>query len=81
MVTAIEDISKAIQKYTTKQPIAGSIGADKTTSEIFNHAELPNDVKDRYLDKGNPQILMNGDTMKKSILEYLTPRILPETKL
>ena len=64
VVTTIEDISKAIQKYTTKQPITGSIGASTTTSTIFNRVPLLNDVKDRYLDKGNPQILMNGATMK-----------------
>ena len=61
---AIEDISKVIQEYTTNQPITGSIGADTTKLTIFNHAALTNDVKDRYLDKDNPQTLMTGDTMK-----------------
>ena len=64
MVTDIEDISKEIQKYTTKQSIKGIIGAATTELTIFNHAALPNDVKDLYFDKGNPQILMSGDTMK-----------------
>ena len=64
VVTAIEEISKSIQKYTTKQPSTGSIGATKITSTIFNHAALPKDVRDRYWDKGNPQILMTGNTIK-----------------
>ena len=64
VVTAIEDIPKAIQKYTNNQPSTGITGAATTTSTIFNHAALTNDVKDRYLDKGNPQILMTGNTMK-----------------
>ena len=64
MVTAIKDISKSIQKYTTKKPSAGIIGAATTTLTIFNHAALPKNVKDGYLDKGNPQIPMNGDNMK-----------------
>ena len=64
MVTDIEDISKAIQKYRTKQPSTEGIGSDTTTSTIFKHAEFTNDVKDRYLDKGNPQILMTGYKMK-----------------
>ena len=53
MVTDIEDISKAIQKYTTKQPSTGGIGVATITSTIFNHDALTNDVKGRYLDKGN----------------------------
>ena len=64
MVTDIEDISKAIQKYTTKQTITGSIGAATTISTISNHLAFPNDVKDIYLDKGNPQFLMTVASMK-----------------
>ena len=61
---AIENISKVIQKYTTKQPSIGSIGADTTTTTIFNHDALLNYVKDGYLDKGAPHILMTGAAMK-----------------
>ena len=48
----------------TKKPSKGSIGAATTTSTIFNHAAFTNDEKDIYLNKGNPQILMTGATMK-----------------
>ena len=64
VVTDIEETFKTIRKHTTKQPITGSIGSDTTTLIILNHVVLPNDVKDRYSDKGNPRNLMNGDTMK-----------------
>ena len=64
MFAAIETISKEIQKYTNKQSSAGGIVSDTTTSTISNHAALTNDVKDRYLDQGNPHILMTGATMK-----------------
>ena len=64
MVTAIEDIFKEIKEYTTNQPSTGIIGVYKNTTTIFNHAEFPNDVKYRYLDEGNPNILMTGATMK-----------------
>ena len=64
MVTAIEDISKEIQKYTTKQHITGSIGSATTTLTIFNHDAFPNDVKDTYLDRVNPHFLITGDIMK-----------------
>ena len=60
----IEDIYKAIQKCTTKKPNTGSIGEATTTSTISNHAALPNNAKDIYLDKDNPHILMTGATMK-----------------
>ena len=40
VVTAIEDISKAIQKYTTKKPSTGSIGAATITSTLFNHIDF-----------------------------------------
>ena len=48
----------------TKQSSTGSIGADTTTSNIFNNAALTHDVKDRYLDEGNPNIQMTGDAVK-----------------
>ena len=60
---AIEDISKAIKKYTTKQPSAWSIRAYTTKSTIFNNAELTNDMEDGNLDKVNQHILMTGDTI------------------
>ena len=34
------------------------------TSTIINNAAFINDVKDRYLDKGHPYIIMTGDNMK-----------------
>ena len=52
---------KNIQQQKTS---TGSIGAATAISTIFSHAASPNNVKDRYLDKCNPQILMNGATMK-----------------
>ena len=64
MVTYIEDIYKAIKKYTTMQPSTGSIGSATTPSTIFNHVTLTNYVNNRYLYKGNQQILITGATMK-----------------
>ena len=65
MVTDIEYISKSIQ--------TGSIGAATNALTIFNHAELTNYVKDRYLNKGNPHILITGDTMKPFNIEIPDP--------
>ena len=48
----------------TKQPSTGSIGRDTSSLPIFNHAALPDNMKDRYLDKGNSWILMTGYIMK-----------------
>ena len=64
LVTSIEDISEAIQKYIINQPSTGIIGEVTTPMAIFNHAKFPNDVKDIYLYKGNLQKIMTGDTMK-----------------
>ena len=63
VVTDIEDFSKAVQKCTTKQPSTESIGEATATSTILNHAVFLNEVKDIYLDKDNPYILITGDTM------------------
>ena len=61
---ATEKISKAIQKYMTNQPSKIIIGAATTPTTIFNYATFSKDVKDRYLDKGDPHILITGATMK-----------------
>ena len=59
----IEGVSDRI-KNTRRKKSTGSIVAATTTSTIFNHATLPIDLKDIYLDKINPQILMTEDNMK-----------------
>ena len=64
MLTYIKDIYKAIKKFMTKQPSTRSIGRDTNASPIFNHAALPDNMKDRYLDKGNPRILITVANMK-----------------
>ena len=64
VVTTIEGIFKAFQKYMTKQPSIGNIGAAKTTSTTLNHPSFTNNVNAIYLDKGNPHILMTEITMK-----------------
>ena len=64
MVTSIVGISKEIHKYMNKKPSTGSIVEATTTLTIFNHAALLTNVKDVYLDKVNPNTLMNGAAMK-----------------
>ena len=76
LVTGIEDLYKEIQKHMTKQPNIGIFGAAKNSLTTFNLASFPNDVKCRYLEKGNPQIIMTGDNMKTfntGIFEPLDP--------
>ena len=51
-------------KIHDEKPSTGSIGPDTITSTIFNHSELFNNGKDIYLDKCNPQIIVDGNIMK-----------------
>ena len=48
----------------TRKLSTGRIGSDTTSSTILNYDAFPNYVKDRYLYKFNPQILMNWDNIK-----------------
>ena len=46
----------------TKKTSTGSFGASTTILAILNHDVLPNEMKDRYLDKGNPMKPFNNGT-------------------